>query len=139
MGLETPVIVQRAYSVNTQFQSQSPEPGSRLSMSTTVQFINNLSTNAPGTPAHTHSHDGEASHTHGPGEHGHTHEHLDHPGKRRTKSWMKLSLTPIQGSMQSATCRTTLRATLRNGDSQSESEGVYISRTSVFALCLYAP
>ncbi|KAH9922659.1 urease accessory protein UreG [Fomitopsis serialis] len=50
-------------------------------MSTTVQFINNLSSSGSTQPTHSHAHDGEATHTHGPGEHGHTHEHLDHAGK----------------------------------------------------------
>ncbi|KZT67067.1 urease accessory protein UreG [Daedalea quercina L-15889] len=50
-------------------------------MSTTVQFINSLSTNGSSQPTYSHSHDGGAPHTHGPGDHGHTHEHLDHPGK----------------------------------------------------------
>ncbi|EIM85907.1 urease accessory protein UreG [Stereum hirsutum FP-91666 SS1] len=53
-------------------------------MSTTVPFINNLSSTSP-TPPHAHSHDGGVphihDHDHGLAEHGHTHEHLDNPGK----------------------------------------------------------
>ena len=42
-------------------------------MTTTVPFINSLSSGVNSSTA-------RASHSHGPGEHGHTHEHLDHPG-----------------------------------------------------------
>ncbi|KAF8272645.1 Ni-binding urease accessory protein [Lactarius quietus] len=51
-------------------------------MSTTVQFINNLSSNGSSSAARTTSQENEMGHTHahGPGDHGHTHDHLDHPG-----------------------------------------------------------
>lgn len=52
-------------------------------MSTTVQFINNLSSNGSSSAARTHSQESDRghSHAHSPGEHGHTHDHLDHPGR----------------------------------------------------------
>lgn len=52
-------------------------------MTTTVPFINSLSSGVNPSTArahHTHDIESEDIHSHGPGEHGHTHEHLEHPG-----------------------------------------------------------
>ncbi|KAH9986582.1 P-loop containing nucleoside triphosphate hydrolase protein [Russula vinacea] len=47
-------------------------------MTTTVPFINSLSSGNPSERAYPER---EYTHAHVPGEHGHTHEHLNHPGR----------------------------------------------------------
>jgi hypothetical protein len=58
-------------------------PPQRRAMTTTVPFINSLSSGVNLSTEwahHTHTTEGEYTHAHVPGEHGHIHEHLDHPG-----------------------------------------------------------
>lgn len=114
-------------------------------MSTTVPFINNLSSTSS-APPHAHSHDGGAAHTHdhdhGLAEHGHTHEHLDNAGMLSSPvayyspfagnitahefnrpAWLHALTVYVQESTLSAICRIIQTGISKREVSPSESEG----------------
>jgi len=74
-------------------------------MTTTVPFINSLSSGVNPSTARayyrTHDTESEHFHSHGPGEHGHAHEHLDHPGGSFRSSMIR--------KLRSVTCRQIFR------------------------------
>jgi hypothetical protein len=64
--------------------SHNVEYTDRKAMTTTVPFINSLSSGvSPNTERANpiHNTEREYTHAHVPGEHGHTHEQLNHPGR----------------------------------------------------------